>query len=137
MEGAIKAVRSIEDRFNRAYRYPYVFLNEEPFTDDFKRFVFSIFLLNFYLITQLHSRLSILSAAKMEFGLIPREHWFQPDSIDEEKASASRKKMMDHNIVYGGSVSYRNMCRYNSGVRRVFFYINIPNNLVRSTNICL
>ena len=25
--------------------------------------------------------------------------------------------MMEDNIIYGGSVSYRNMCRYNSGVR--------------------
>ena len=56
----------------------------------------------------------------MEFGLIPREHWIQPDSIDEEKATASRNKMMEANIIYGGSVSYRNMCRYNSGVRRDF-----------------
>lgn len=62
------------------------------------------------------SRLSVLSAAKMEFGLIPREHWFQPESIDENKATASREKMMEQNIIYGGSVSYRNMCRFNSGV---------------------
>lgn len=53
----------------------------------------------------------------MEFGLIPSEHWNQPDSIDEDKATASRIKMMEQNIIYGGSVSYRNMCRYNSGVR--------------------
>ena len=39
LEGAIRTVRSIEDRFNRNYRYPYVFLNDEPFTDDFKRFI--------------------------------------------------------------------------------------------------
>ena len=39
LEGTIRAVRSIEDRFNRDYRYPYVFLNDEPFSDDFKRFV--------------------------------------------------------------------------------------------------
>jgi len=97
LEGAIRAVRSIEDRFNRDYRYPYVFLNDEPFTDDFKR------------------RVSVLSAAKMEFGLVPPEHWHQPDWIDEEKATASRNKMMAEGTVYGGSVSYRNMCRYNSG----------------------
>jgi hypothetical protein len=40
LEGTIRAVRSIEDRFNRDYRYPYVFLNDEEFTDDFKRSVF-------------------------------------------------------------------------------------------------
>jgi hypothetical protein len=54
----------------------------------------------------------------MEFGLIPPEHWVQPDSIDEVKATASRNKLMEDNVIYGGSVSYRNMCRYNSGVRR-------------------
>lgn len=62
------------------------------------------------------SRLSVLSSAKMEFGLISRDHWFQPDSIDEAKAKASRDKMVEKNIIYGGSVSYRNMCRFNSGV---------------------
>jgi alpha 1,2-mannosyltransferase len=72
-------------------------LNEEPFSDDFKR------------------RLSVLSDAKMEFGQIPPEHWFQPDSIDESLARASREKMVANNIIYGGSVPYRNMCRFNSG----------------------
>ena len=55
----------------------------------------------------------------MEFGVIPREHWFQPDSIDEAKAKASRDKMVEKNIIYGGSVSYRNMCRFNSGVNSI------------------
>jgi alpha 1,2-mannosyltransferase len=51
----------------------------------------------------------------MEFGLIPRDHWFQPGWIDEEKAKAGREQMVKENIIYGGSVSYRNMCRFNSG----------------------
>jgi alpha 1,2-mannosyltransferase len=51
----------------------------------------------------------------MEFGQIPHDHWYQPDSIDEDKAKASRDKMVQNNIIYGGSVSYRNMCRFNSG----------------------
>jgi len=97
LDGAVRAVRSIEDRFNKDYRYPYVFLNDEPFSDDFKR------------------RISVLSSGTIEFGLVPPEHWNQPDWIDEEKATASRNKMVEHNIIYGGSVSYRNMCRYNSG----------------------
>jgi alpha 1,2-mannosyltransferase len=45
LDGTVRAVRSIEDRFNRDYHYPYVFLNDEPFTDDFKRFV-AIYILN-------------------------------------------------------------------------------------------
>lgn len=63
----------------------------------------------------IHRRISVLTAAKMEFGLIPREHWFQPDWIDEDKAKASRDQMVAEKVIYGGSLSYRNMCRYNSG----------------------
>lgn len=29
----------MEDRFNKRFRYPYVFLNEEPFSDQFKECV--------------------------------------------------------------------------------------------------
>ncbi|EAU83586.1 alpha-1,2-mannosyltransferase [Coprinopsis cinerea okayama7 len=97
MGNIVRSVREIEDRFNRYHRYPYVFLNEEPFSEEFKM------------------RLSVLSAAKMEFGQIPRDHWYQPDWIDEEKAKASREKMVKEKVIYGGSVSYRNMCRFNSG----------------------
>ena len=54
---------------------------------------------------------------EVTFGLVPHEHWFQPDWIDEDRARAGREKMVADNIIYGGSVSYRNMCRFNSGVR--------------------
>lgn len=35
-DGAIRSVRELEDRFNHQFHYPWVFLNEEPFSDDFK-----------------------------------------------------------------------------------------------------
>jgi hypothetical protein len=54
-------------------------------------------------------RVRILSYAKMEFGLIPSEHWNQPDWIDEEKATAAREDMMSQNIIYAG------MCIENRG----------------------
>ncbi|KAI0643423.1 glycosyltransferase family 15 protein [Trametes meyenii] len=97
---AVKSVRRLEDRFNRKFRYPWVFLNEEPFSDEFK------------------TRISNVINGEVTFGQIPREHWYQPDWIDEEKAKAGREKMVQDNIIYGGSLSYRNMCRFNSG----FFY---------------
>ncbi|KAG5638066.1 hypothetical protein H0H81_002034 [Sphagnurus paluster] len=87
IEGTIRSLRDIEDRFNRRRGYPYVFLNDEPFTDEFKR------------------RVSVLSASLMEFGQVPKEHWVQPSSIDETKAAEARQKMVDENIIYGGSVS--------------------------------
>ena len=48
------------------------------------------------------SRITKLTDAEVKFGLIPREHWFQPDWIDEDKAKASREKMVAHNVIYGG-----------------------------------
>ncbi|KAI0824385.1 glycosyltransferase family 15 protein [Trametes gibbosa] len=97
---AVRSVRRLEDRFNRKFGYPWVFLNEEPFSDEFK------------------TRVSNVINGEVTFGQIEHDHWFQPDWIDEEKATAGRDKMVQDNIIYGGSKSYRNMCRFNSG----FFY---------------
>jgi alpha 1,2-mannosyltransferase len=37
IDGAVRSIRQMEERFNRQYNYPYVFLNEEPFTEEFKK----------------------------------------------------------------------------------------------------
>ncbi|KAL0581729.1 hypothetical protein V5O48_000311 [Marasmius crinis-equi] len=97
LNGVAASMQSVEDRFNRHYNYPWVLLNEEPFTDEFKE------------------RVSVITRAQVSFGLIPKEHWYQPDWIDEDRAKKGREKMMRQGIIYGGSVSYRNMCRFNSG----------------------
>ena len=39
VDGAVKSIRELEDRFNHKYHYPWVFLNEVEFTEDFKKFV--------------------------------------------------------------------------------------------------
>jgi len=97
LQGVISSMKQMEDRFNKEFLYPWVFLNEEPFSDEFKR------------------RTREVTDAPVSYGLIPRDHWYQPDSIDEEKATAAREQMVKNNVIYGGSVPYRNMCRYNSG----------------------
>ncbi|KAI0668151.1 nucleotide-diphospho-sugar transferase [Trametes maxima] len=97
---AMVSVGELEERFNKRFGYPWVFLNEVPFTDEFKE------------------KISALISGPVSFGLIPSEDWYQPSWIDEEKASANRAQMVAENVIYGGSVSYRNMCRFNSG----FFY---------------
>jgi hypothetical protein len=37
LEGVVDSIRQMEDRFNHKYKYPWVLLNEEPFTETFKR----------------------------------------------------------------------------------------------------
>jgi alpha 1,2-mannosyltransferase len=100
LKGIIASMKQMEDRFNKKFHYPYVFLNEEPFSDQFK------------------ARITELTDSNVQFGLIPRDHWYQPDWIDETKATAAREDMVKNQVIYGGSVPYRNMCRFNSG----FFY---------------
>jgi alpha 1,2-mannosyltransferase len=36
LDGVLSSIGQLEDTFNRKYGYPYVFLNDEPFTDEFK-----------------------------------------------------------------------------------------------------
>ncbi|KAF8238655.1 glycosyltransferase family 15 protein [Tricholoma matsutake] len=98
LDGVITSVKQMEDRFNKKFQYPYVFLNEQPFDDRFKK------------------RVAALTAATVQFGLVPADHWTQPSWINETKASAARESMAKNNVIYGGV--YRNMCRFNSG----FFY---------------
>ncbi|KZT59009.1 glycosyltransferase family 15 protein [Calocera cornea HHB12733] len=93
----LESIKMMEDRFNRKFQYPYVFLNEEPFSEDFKRLT------------------SGLTNAPCYYGHIPADHWHQPDWIDEQKATASRLDMISKKVIYGHSIPYRNMCRYNSG----------------------
>lgn len=91
------SIRQVEDRFNSKFHYPWVFLNDEPFTEEFKSVV------------------KELISGDVEFGIIPEEHWSYPDWINQEKAAAAREQMAKDNIIYGGSESYRHMCRYESG----------------------
>ena len=44
LNGVVQSVRELEDRWNRKHNYPWVFLNEEPFTDEFKKCVISLLL---------------------------------------------------------------------------------------------
>jgi alpha 1,2-mannosyltransferase len=101
LNGVVKSVKQMEDRFNKKFGYPYVFLNEQPFEENFIKSVLSFVSIVLFL-TSSRSRVRELTDSSVEFGLIPKEHWYQPDWIDEEKASESRKKMAENNVIYGG-----------------------------------
>ncbi|WVW83027.1 hypothetical protein I302_105044 [Kwoniella bestiolae CBS 10118] len=96
----LDSMRQMEDRFNHWAKYDYVFLNDDDFSDEFKRYTQS------------------MTKAKCHYGKIEPDHWHQPEWIDEEKATKAREEMIRKKVIYGHSVPYRNMCRFNSG----FFY---------------
>lgn len=39
INGVVQSMQSLEDRFNSQYKYPWIFLNDEPFTEEFKESV--------------------------------------------------------------------------------------------------
>ncbi|TKA61678.1 Alpha-1,2 mannosyltransferase KTR1 [Friedmanniomyces simplex] len=92
-----RSIRQVEDRFNHAYNYDWVFLNDADFDDTFIKVT------------------TALTSGKTRYGKIASEHWGFPSFIDQEKARKVREDMHERKIIYGDSVSYRHMCRYESG----------------------
>jgi alpha 1,2-mannosyltransferase len=90
-------IKQIEDRFNTAYKYDWVFLNDKEFDSNFKRVA------------------ARLVSGRVRFGKLPSSEWSFPPHINVEKAANTRAQMKEQNIIYGDSISYRHMCRYQSG----------------------
>ncbi|KAK6356280.1 hypothetical protein TWF718_000649 [Orbilia javanica] len=84
-----ESMRRLEDRFNHKFRYPWTFMNDEPFTEEFIAITTGI------------------ASGKTEYVRVPKEHWSFPSWVNQTKARASMKKMADNNVIYGGSLSYR------------------------------
>ncbi|GAB7343677.1 hypothetical protein MBLNU457_1664t1 [Dothideomycetes sp. NU457] len=109
VDDAIHAVRSLETQFNQWFGYPWVFLNDVEWTEDFK------------------TRVSAEIKGKAVFETIDKSMWGWPGHFtddDKQRARNTWKNMfdsMDENFQKGTHVqkeSYHHMCRFNSG----FFY---------------
>ncbi|KAJ2523040.1 alpha 1,2-mannosyltransferase 2.4.1 [Coemansia sp. RSA 2049] len=96
LDGMRATIRQVEDRFNRRFGYPYVFINDEDFTEEFKEGV------------------RAMTKAPVHFGKLPPEHWGLSEHVTEEAVQEALKRNKDR-YIYGGSYSYRLMCRYQSG----------------------
>lgn len=98
-EGIASSIINLEDKFNKNFHYPYVFLNEEPFTDEFKA-----------------AMTKASPNAQMEFGLIDKKkHWGYPSFVDESYAAQCRERMRTNGVMFGDKESYHHMCRFQSG----------------------
>lgn len=97
LEGVIQSLKSIERHFNRWWHYPYVFLNDGDFDEEFMATVKNY------------------TSAPVEFGKIDDSMWGFPDWVDHEVAKEGVRKQGDAAIMYGGMESYHHMCRFYSG----------------------
>ncbi|CED85435.1 glycosyltransferase family 15 protein [Phaffia rhodozyma] len=74
----IPSIQQMEDRFNWWAGYDWVFLNDQEFSEEFKKYTQQIV------------------STTAHYGLISPEEWNQPDWIDENKAAAARDDMFKH-----------------------------------------
>ncbi|KAF7731997.1 hypothetical protein EC973_007102 [Apophysomyces ossiformis] len=93
-----ETIANFEDKFNKHFNYPYIFLNEVPFTEEFKA-----------------AMRKTAPDASLQFELVPAEHWSYPSWVSESYAAECREKMKKEGVMFGDKESYHHMCRYQSG----------------------
>lgn len=59
-----------------------------------------------------------MTSSKCYYEIVPKEHWSLPDWIDEGRFMNSLEYLGAIGVGKGWMISYRHMCRWNSG----FFY---------------
>ncbi|KAI0019605.1 glycolipid 2-alpha-mannosyltransferase [Xylariomycetidae sp. FL0641] len=100
VEKARRSVVSLERRFNQWFKYPIVFLNDEPWSEEFIQ------------------AMRASTSAPTTFDLVPKDSWLFPPWMDENKAKMSIKRQGEKGILYAGMETYHHMCRFFSG----YFY---------------
>lgn len=96
----LDTIVNYEARFNHRYHYDWVFLNNKPFNDNFKLLV------------------SNAVSGTARFGLISEEMWDIPESVDKHVMESNIASVMadpEGPYPYADSLSYRKMCRFESG----------------------
>lgn len=113
LKGVIKSMSTLERRFNQWFNYPWIFLNDEEFSEKFKATV------------------KKYTKSEVEFGVIDKKMWDFPLSKDDPEEGEDTEKnnkffnyfefyefierQGDRGIMYGNLDTYHKMCRFYSG----------------------
>jgi hypothetical protein len=137
VDRAVITIKELENRFNLKYGYPWVFLNEQPFSEDFKRWAsppLSVGLTEKWVIavcrslprgrcTLAKSRAIIGTNQTGSMRPGPRKKGTRWRKRRLYMATVSRPSSPSSHSFCGIDVHifrYRNMCRFNSGVLTLF-----------------
>lgn len=96
----LATIVNYEMRFNRNHHYDWVFLNDEPFSAEFEATV------------------AQYVSGRARFGVIDPENWSVPPEVDMHLMRERINQVLtdpDGAYPYADSISYRNMCRFESG----------------------
>lgn len=97
VDGAVKSLTSLEERFNKWYHYPVVFLNDQAWDQGFKEAVTKV------------------ASGLVQFGVIEKSMWEYPEWIDQTSARMNMEAQAKAGVIYAGNESYHHMCRFYSG----------------------
>lgn len=98
LEQMLWSMRDLEAKWNKKFNYPWMFFNDEPFTEEFMQ------------------KTQEVTNAKCEYHLIPKEHWDIPNWINPDVMAESAKLLEEQEVQYAHMKSYHQMCRWNSGL---------------------
>ena len=98
VDGAVKSLTSLEDRSNKWFHYPTVFLNDQEWSPKFKDAVTKV------------------ASGNVRFGVIDKSMWQYPEWIDQRKAKALMATQAKAGVFYAANESYHHMYRFNSGL---------------------
>ncbi|KAI5808888.1 glycosyl transferase, partial [Peziza echinospora] len=105
LAGIQQSIRQLEYRFNSnaSHRYPWVFFNDVAFTQEF-----------------IDGTINLTSGGAY-YETIPKEHWGLPKWVNQKRFMSSLEYLGSIGVGKGWLISYRHMCRWNSG-----FFFNHP-----------
>ncbi|EAL86030.1 hypothetical protein KXW98_001409 [Aspergillus fumigatus] len=98
LEDLISTMKDLERTWNSKFNYPWIFFNDKPFTEEFKK------------------RTQAETKAKCYYEQVPKEHWDPPEWINMELFRESAAILTEQKIQYSDKLSYHQMCRWNSGM---------------------
>jgi len=88
----------LERTWNHKFNYPWLFLNDVPFTEEFKKATRK------------------LTKAEVRYETLPEEHWAVPSWINQDLFTESANILEEQDVQYAHMLSYHQMCRWNSGL---------------------
>jgi len=97
LDKALRTIQSVEKHFNQWFHYPFVFLNDEPWSEEFM------------------SKMKEAASGEVKFDVLTKEEWSFPEWMDTESAKESIAQQGRAGIIYAGLESYHHMCRFYSG----------------------
>ncbi|AAS52442.1 AEL243Wp [Eremothecium gossypii ATCC 10895] len=97
LEGIRSSITELEKAFNGKFKYPYTFLNDEPFTPEFKEAI-----------------QKLIPEHESEFATIDKEFWSIPEAINREKYDVQKLKLLTLKVGHAEEDSYHLMCRFYS-----------------------